>query len=624
MAKKRVILDENKQQCFPITHISAVIDAYGNTIENIIQQMSENLVNLYYTKGEVDLLINDLEFGIMRKVDALPAVGQEHIIYLVPKAAPATGFDEWLWMADENRFELIGDTNIDLSDYYKKSEVDTLVNTEKTRAQGVEQALQDEILGQTGAIQTAISNANTATAAANTAATAANNVNATLNTTTNVVTITDRTGTSKSIDLTNQTNVELEGSVVKITDKDGNEEEIDLLNATNERVRITVTTNKENQSVAGLGINVYYNGNEGIPDLTVTTDANGQCWFDAPRTYRYRIVFPTIAGCYPITDVTYQAHASERLVDVEYKETFIPTHGENVTIILQEKFGYDYIKIQNEVVTVTYNGQSTDYTTDSKGVIKGIIIPFNTRYTITYPKIEGYYIRGGAKYTVEYLAEKNSRSCIMNYYAFESGVFIVSDEGESYNMEEWVNSGLPNSKAVAIKIATTDLQDNGGVFAVDIDWIRNTGYSGTQKAKFLQAEVLLTSIPENGTTIGSNLYFDGHTTCSLIKSECIDKAYTCYAIDIAKNYSLTVGGEPYQGFIGSKGQWEVLWSKIAEIDDILMTVRPDGQYTMSNYAFEKWGSTQRSVAMTMTYTTTTATRSKTGTFPIFPFFKINE
>ena len=502
-----------------------------------------------------------------------------------------------------------------------------LTNYDDTQVRSDIQQLNTDINTQTGRINTALSDLETAKTtkiaemdaakvAAETATTAA------IVATQNADAATQATQTA--IAQAERLNVELEGSVITVTDKDGNESEIDLLNATNERVRITVTTNKENQSVAGLGINVYYNGNEGIPDLTVTTDANGQCWFDAPRTYRYRIVFPTIAGCYPITDVTYQAHASERLVDVEYKETFIPTHGENVTIILQEKFGYDYIKIQNEVVTVTYNGQSTDYTTDSKGVIKGIIIPFNTRYTITYPKIEGYYIRGGAKYTVEYLAEKNSRSCIMNYYAFESGVFIVSDEGESYNMEEWVNSGLPNSKAVAIKIATTDLQDNGGVFAVDIDWIRNTGYSGTQKAKFLQAEVLLTSIPENGTTIGSNLYFDGHTTCSLIKSECIDKAYTCYAIDIAKNYSLTVGGEPYQGFIGSKGQWEVLWSKIAEIDDILMTVRPDGQYTMSNYAFEKWGSTQRSVAMTMTYTTTTATRSKTGTFPIFPFFKINE
>ena len=141
MAKKRVILDENKQQCFPITHISAVIDAYGNTIENIIQQMSENLVNLYYTKGEVDLLIDNLEFGIIKKVDALPVVGEEHIIYLVPKEAPATGFDEWIWMADENRFELIGDTNIDLSDYYTKSEVDTKVSAETTRATTAENNL---------------------------------------------------------------------------------------------------------------------------------------------------------------------------------------------------------------------------------------------------------------------------------------------------------------------------------------------------------------------------------------------------------------------------------------------------------------------------------------------------
>lgn len=114
-----------------LSHFKGKLDV---VLAAIVEQMGERLVEMYYTKGEVDVLIDDLQFGIMKKVDALPAVGEENIIYLVPKVAPATGFDEYIWLADEQDYELIGTTNIDLSDYYTKSEVDTKVAAETTRA----------------------------------------------------------------------------------------------------------------------------------------------------------------------------------------------------------------------------------------------------------------------------------------------------------------------------------------------------------------------------------------------------------------------------------------------------------------------------------------------------------
>lgn len=57
-------------------------------------------------------------------VTELPETGESNVIYLVPKQDEDENnvFDEYIWINDD--WELIGTTDIDLSDYYTKSEVD--------------------------------------------------------------------------------------------------------------------------------------------------------------------------------------------------------------------------------------------------------------------------------------------------------------------------------------------------------------------------------------------------------------------------------------------------------------------------------------------------------------------
>ena len=57
-------------------------------------------------------------------VTELPEIGESNVIYLVPKQDTGDNdvFDEYLYVNDE--WELIGTTDIDLSNYYTKSEVD--------------------------------------------------------------------------------------------------------------------------------------------------------------------------------------------------------------------------------------------------------------------------------------------------------------------------------------------------------------------------------------------------------------------------------------------------------------------------------------------------------------------
>lgn len=74
----------------------------------------------YYNKHEINEMLADLDTVQFKIVTALPAVGALNVIYLVQKTAPDTGYDQYIWNTDDNMFHAIGDTDIDLSDYYTK------------------------------------------------------------------------------------------------------------------------------------------------------------------------------------------------------------------------------------------------------------------------------------------------------------------------------------------------------------------------------------------------------------------------------------------------------------------------------------------------------------------------
>ena len=76
----------------------------------------------YATMEDVNRAIELIPKFKIAVVTSLPAVGEERTIYLVPKDSEEPDVhDEYLWV--NNRFELIGTTAIDLSEYAKKSEI---------------------------------------------------------------------------------------------------------------------------------------------------------------------------------------------------------------------------------------------------------------------------------------------------------------------------------------------------------------------------------------------------------------------------------------------------------------------------------------------------------------------
>ncbi len=97
-----------------------------------ITNLVDNLANYYlksetYTKQEVTTLINAIQKVTITIVQELPATGDSNVIYFVPKTGSGNDtYNEYIYI--NNSWEKIGDTDVDLSNYYTKSQTDTLLN----------------------------------------------------------------------------------------------------------------------------------------------------------------------------------------------------------------------------------------------------------------------------------------------------------------------------------------------------------------------------------------------------------------------------------------------------------------------------------------------------------------
>ena len=76
-----------------------------------------------YTKQEVVALINQITTINFKVVDVLPDTGESNLIYLVKKEGSGDDVhDEYIWV--EEKWEKIGSTTVDLTNYYTKTDAD--------------------------------------------------------------------------------------------------------------------------------------------------------------------------------------------------------------------------------------------------------------------------------------------------------------------------------------------------------------------------------------------------------------------------------------------------------------------------------------------------------------------
>lgn len=114
-------------------------------LKNIPTNIATNEYVQQYVKDAVSK-IQEFSFVV---VDQLPTTGESHYIYLVSHYQDSINYyDEYIWISDYKRFELIGSTQIDLSNYYTKDEIDTLKQNKLVAGTGIE-ITEDNVINNT-------------------------------------------------------------------------------------------------------------------------------------------------------------------------------------------------------------------------------------------------------------------------------------------------------------------------------------------------------------------------------------------------------------------------------------------------------------------------------------------
>lgn len=120
--------------------VSSDILLSRDDIVNSLEQEGSNTTVLsskqgYILKSLIDSLSTKLQtlekVGIREVVivDKLPETGESNKLYLVEKSGSINDiYDEYLWIEDKQKFDPIGSTAIDLSNYYNKTEIDDKLN----------------------------------------------------------------------------------------------------------------------------------------------------------------------------------------------------------------------------------------------------------------------------------------------------------------------------------------------------------------------------------------------------------------------------------------------------------------------------------------------------------------
>lgn len=94
--------------------------------DTLVSGQNIKTINGQSVVGSGDLVLDVGLNNAFKVVSALPATGDPNYIYLLPKSESESNdsYYEYIWLEDYSRWERIGSTQIDLSDYYTKTQSD--------------------------------------------------------------------------------------------------------------------------------------------------------------------------------------------------------------------------------------------------------------------------------------------------------------------------------------------------------------------------------------------------------------------------------------------------------------------------------------------------------------------
>ena len=411
-------------------------------------------------------------------------------------------------------------------------------------------------------------------------------------------------------------NAELNGNVLTVTNRQGATKSVNLTDA-DEHVTVNVTTTLASVSVEGIILNVYINN--GADPLQYTTDSNGQAVFTVTKGSTYKVVFPYINGCAILNPVQHIAAVGNRIIDVIYVEETLKF--EHVTVRMQKANENDVLQPwEGAPVHVTIDGKKTDYITDAQGVAS-FDVKIGTTYTVAVDKVDGMYEQYD-NYSRTRKAMADSYRFNYAYHYYESGVWLVDDEGRKWTWDAWEASGKDKTHLVFVCIKTLDTQRYGGDIYISIDLLAN--FAQIPNKQWANQNVQFKNIPLNGTDNSDTQYYkfayNGLVATITIIAEGDERGIETPFCDYCHSKTVDCAGEAWQGYGPTLEQWKLAWANIDYVVDAVNLKFPELGVSVNNYKGNKWTATQFGATGSCSFGTAMGSLSKVSAFLAVPFF----
>lgn len=411
-------------------------------------------------------------------------------------------------------------------------------------------------------------------------------------------------------------NAELNGNVLTVTNRQGTAKSVNLTDA-DEHVTVNVTTTLASVSVEGIILNVYINN--GADPQQYTTDSNGQTVFTVTKGSTYKVVFPYIKGCAILNPVQHVAAVGNRIIDAVYAEETIKF--EHVTVRMQKANEDDVLQPwEGAPVHVTIDGKKTDYITDAQGVAS-FDVKIGTSYTVAVDKVDGMYEQYD-RYSRTRKALTDSYRFNYAYHHYESGVWLVDDEGKKWTWDAWEASGKDKTHLVFVCIKTLDTQRYGGDIYISIDLLAN--FTQIPNKQWADQNVQFKNIPLNGLDNNNPQYYkfvyNGLVATIIIIAEGDEQSIETPFCDYCYSQTVDCAGEAWQGYGPTLEQWELAWANIDYVVDAVNLKFPELGVNVNNYKGIKWTVTQYSTWYNNQFSTNQSISFKTTGFLAIPFF----
>lgn len=411
-------------------------------------------------------------------------------------------------------------------------------------------------------------------------------------------------------------NAELNGNVLTVTNRQGATKSVNLTDA-DEHVTVNVTTTLASVNVEGIILNVYINN--GADPLQYTTDSNGQAVFTVTKGSTYKVVFPYINGCAIVNPVQHIAAVGNRIIDAIYVEETIKF--EHVTVRMQKANEDDVLQPwEGAPVHVTIGGKKTDYITDVQGVAS-FDVKIGTTYTVAVDKVDGMYEQYD-NYSRTRKAMADSYRFNYAYHYYESGVWLVDDEGKKWTWDAWEASGKDKTHLVFVCIKTLDTQRYGGDIYISIDLLAN--FAQIPNKQWANQNVQFKNIPLDGTDNSDTQYYkfayNGLVVTMTIIAEGDERGIETPFCDYCHSKTVDCAGETWQGYGPTLEQWKLAWANIDYVVDAVNLKFPELGVSVNNYKGNKWTATQSNAPGSYYFGTAMGNSNKVNAFLAIPFF----